>query len=217
MLVTGQPSVTRRLLPRRGCRRRASLDPLRDRLEPPCPCKPALILDLLQHGKHPGHQLGRLPRRAGLGAEELQQLLLHVQARVRPRVVRSGSGRPRRDQNAVRPREIAALDQRRREVGAEPQAAVVGVGQQGSGPLEQADRRGGVAAHQRSAPGRLEPLGRPLREPSGLLVGDVELDLAAVRLLEVAADELVCSNSSSPAVGLEPVGEALVQLRALAP
>ena len=72
-------------------------------------------------------------------------------------------------------------------------------------------RRPEVAAIPRPLAGRRQPVGRaPGHRPRVIVLG-TELQTERVRLLQVIADELV--EVGQPGVGVEPLGEPLVELR----
>lgn len=86
--------------------------------------------------------------------------------------------------------------------------------EQSDRPLEKRDRRGDVAPYQRPVSGMRKSLSRPPRERGALLIDQCELDPIAVRALQVVGDDLLDLGQPIAGLLLEPVGEALVQLRA---
>ena len=129
-------------------------------------------------------------------------------------VVRGGSQPLRLVEHAPGLGQPAAFDQRGAQLGEQRDPPRIVGGKQPGNPLEQADRRGQVAADKRPPSRRLEPLGRPGGERGGARVARSERDAVLEGLLEVVADDLL--ELAQPVRGrqLEPGGEALVQVGA---
>jgi hypothetical protein len=62
--------------------------------------------------------------------------------------------------------------------------------------------------------GRVQPLRGPLGDRTRAVIDGTELSAVAIRLLQVVADDLLHLSKSIADLALEPVREALVELRA---
>ncbi len=214
MPIPCPPRVRGRALPRRGGRLGARLVPIKPRLEPPCAAQAEVVPEALEDRDHHGRRPRGLLQPALLAVEEPEELLLDEHMRRHALVVRGGSQPLRLVEHAPGLGQPAAFDQRGAELGEQRGPPRIVGGEQPGNPLEQADRRGQVAADERPPSRRLEPLGRPGGERGGARVARSERDAVPEGLLEVVADDLL--ELAQPVLGrqLEPGGEALVQVGA---
>ena len=161
MPIPCPPRMCGRALPRRGGRLGAGLVPIQPRLEPPCAAQAEIVPVALEDRDHPGRRPRGLLQPALLDVQEPEELLLDEHVRRRALIVRGGSQPLRLVEHAPGLGQPAAFDQRGAELGEQHRPPRIVGGKQPGNPLEQADRRGQVAADERPPSRRLEPLGRP--------------------------------------------------------
>ena len=124
--------------------------------------------------------------------EEPEELLLDEHMRRHALVVRGGSQPLRLVEHAPGLGQPAAFDQRGAQLGEQRDPPWIVGGEQPGNPLEQADRRGQVAADERPPPRRLEPVGTPrAASEAARTVARSERDAVLEGLLEVIADDLL--------------------------
>ena len=107
--------------------------------------------------------------------------------------------------------DLADLEQRVAEVGAQARRVRRIVREQGRGTLEQADRGGHVPPSEGAAPGEGEQVGSAAGQLVLLLATRAQLELQPMRLLEVVSRDL--GVLARAVHSLEPIGELLMQGR----
>ena len=160
-----------RALPGLGGGLGARLVPVKPRLEPPGAAEAVIVLAALEDRDHRGRRPRGLLDPALVAVEEPQELQLNEYMRRGALVVRGGSEELRLVEHAPGLGQPAAFDQRGAQLGEQRGPPWIIGGEQPGDPLEQADRRGEVAADERAPSCRLEPVGRPGGERLGARVG----------------------------------------------
>ena len=134
------------------------LVPVQPGLESPGAAEAVLVVVGLEDREHLLHGLRGLLAPALARVQQPEELQLHEYVRMRPLVPGPGCHQPSLVQHPVRFREPAGRDQRGGDLRQQLRAPRHVVGRGGRRALEQADRRGQVAARECAAPGLFEPL-----------------------------------------------------------
>ena len=152
----------------------------------------------------PADRIGRLPH------EQLDEREGRAQRVVADR--RRAVDRHAQDVRGAR--EVTLLAQCLAEIDRELDPAAVAFGQRGHRALDEIRGRRDIPAGDGPAPGGTEPRGGADADRVRFLVEGTQLAAEAVRLLEVIADDLLELEHPRAGHSLEPVAEALVELRA---
>ena len=144
--------------------------------------------------------------------ERPEELPLNEHMRRQALVVRDGSQPLRLVERRPSLGQAAAFDQRGAQLDEQRDPPRIVGGEQPGNPLEQADRRGQVAADERPPSCRLEPVGRSGGEKGGARVERSDRGTVLEGLFQVVADDLLEFAEPVPGRSLEPGGVALVQI-----